>query len=272
MFRSVAGGAALALAMLTQVAAAGAGTISLTTTAADGPAAPEPPQVATRAAGTWGACGSWWSETSTRTESGSVCGVDGLVTDNGEPTQLAEPLIQVTRYVCLKGKRSGCTDENYSGTVRRSEMTVDPFLRRMGTFEAEHDAFAIGVLPGYVRQQIGQRLIQRADDAAALAVLHHELSVLREIAGHAATTALRQSSSAQRTAGSAAGGHRQADAHPTTAIRRPGRCRGSACRRRRGGCAAATPRPSWRGPRRRGRGSPCPAVGPRRCAPASRRP
>jgi hypothetical protein len=59
-----------------------------------------------------------------------VCGVDGLVTDNGEPTQLAEPLIQVTRYVCLKGKRSGCTDENYSGTVRRSEMTVDPFLRR----------------------------------------------------------------------------------------------------------------------------------------------
>ena len=130
MLRSVAGGAALALAMLTQVAAAGAGTINLTTTAADGPAAPEPPQVATRAAGTWGACGSWWSESPTQTESGSVCGVDGLVTDNGQPTQLAAPLIQVTRYVSHKPKPIGRSDENYSGTVRRSEMTVDPFLRR----------------------------------------------------------------------------------------------------------------------------------------------
>src|SRR4051812_11373544 len=101
MLRSVAGGAALALAMLTQVAAAGAGTISLTTRAADGPAAPEAPSIATHAAGTWGACGSWWTETVAQTESGSVCGVDGLVTDNGQPTQLAEPLIQVTRYVCL---------------------------------------------------------------------------------------------------------------------------------------------------------------------------
>jgi hypothetical protein len=130
MLRSVAGGAALALAFLTQVAAAGAGTISLTTTAADGPAAPEVPPVATHAAGTWGACGSWWSETPTQTESGSVCGVDGLVTDNGQATQLAEPLIQVTRYVCLKRKPFTCSDQNYSGTVRRTEMTVDPFLRR----------------------------------------------------------------------------------------------------------------------------------------------
>ncbi|MCA1842606.1 MAG: hypothetical protein LC792_05340 [Actinobacteria bacterium] len=129
MFRSVAGGAALALAMLTQVAAAGAGTISLTATAADGPAAPEPPQVSSHAAGTWGACGSWWSETRTQTESGSVCGVDGAVTDNGQLTQLAEPLIQVTRYVCVK-RTFDCSNQNYSGTVRRSEMTVDPLLRR----------------------------------------------------------------------------------------------------------------------------------------------
>ena len=84
-----------------------------------------------RAAGTWGACGSWWTETPTRSESGSVCGVDGLVTDNGQATQLAEPLIQVSRYVCLKRKqRLDCSSESFSGTVRRSEMTVDPFLRR----------------------------------------------------------------------------------------------------------------------------------------------
>ncbi|HEV3363808.1 MAG TPA: hypothetical protein VG795_06650, partial [Acidimicrobiia bacterium] len=54
-----------------------------------------------RVAGTWGACGSWWTQTPTRTESGSVCGVDGVVTDNGQLTQLAEPLIAVSRYVCL---------------------------------------------------------------------------------------------------------------------------------------------------------------------------
>ena len=76
MLKSVAGGAALALALLTQVAAAGAGTMSLATTA-------------------------------------------------------AEPLVTVTRYVCLKRKRgANCTSEDFSGTVRRSEMTVDPFLRR----------------------------------------------------------------------------------------------------------------------------------------------
>ena len=64
------------------------------------------------------------------TESGSVCGVDGVVTDNGQTSQLAEPLIQVSRYVCLKRKPWDCSSENLSGTVRRSEMTVDPFLRR----------------------------------------------------------------------------------------------------------------------------------------------
>lgn len=91
-----------------------------------------------RAGGTWGACGSWWSETPGQVESGSVCGVDGLVTENGQATQLAEPLISVSRYVCVKRARSRtrergpveCTSESFSGTVRRSEMTVDPLLRR----------------------------------------------------------------------------------------------------------------------------------------------
>ena len=90
-----------------------------------------PAALATRVAGTWGACGSWWTDTPTRSESGSVCGVDGVVTDNGRPTQLAEPLIQVSRYVCLKRtRRWDCSSESFGGTVRRSEMTVDPFLRR----------------------------------------------------------------------------------------------------------------------------------------------
>ena len=94
---------------------------------ASGPAA-----LGSRAAGTWGACGSWWTDTPARTESGSVCGLDGVVTENGELTQLAEPLIQVSRYVCLKRRHrsDNCSSENFSGTMLRSEMTVDPFLRR----------------------------------------------------------------------------------------------------------------------------------------------
>ena len=131
MLKSVAGGAALALALLTQVAAAGAGTMSITTAAADPPSPPDRPALATRAAGTWGACGSWWTDTAVETTSGSVCGVDGLVAENGAPTQLAEPLVTVARSVCLKRRRNGgCTTEVFSGTVRRNEMTVDPFLRR----------------------------------------------------------------------------------------------------------------------------------------------
>jgi hypothetical protein len=59
-----------------------------------------------------------------------VCGVDGLVTENGQTTQLAEPLISVTRYICLKRRTQQCNDETWTGAVRRSEMTVDPFLRR----------------------------------------------------------------------------------------------------------------------------------------------
>jgi hypothetical protein len=101
--------------------------------AADGPppgTPPDPQSLVSHAAGTWGACGSWWTETATQSSSGSVCGIDGLVADNGQPTQLVEPLISVSRYTCFKRKRFECSSESYSGTVRRSEMTVDPLLRR----------------------------------------------------------------------------------------------------------------------------------------------
>ncbi len=122
----------LAMLMAASVAISGFPTSGAGATAE--PAPPEgssgPGGVFSRAAGTWGACGSWWTESPTQTESGSVCGVDGVVTDNGQTTQLAEPLIQVSRYVCPKRKPFDCSSEDFSGTVRRSEMTVDPFLRR----------------------------------------------------------------------------------------------------------------------------------------------
>jgi hypothetical protein len=123
----------LAMLMAASVAIGGFPTSGAGATAE--PAPPEgssgPAGLSARAAGTWGACGSWWTESPTKTESGSVCGVDGVVTDNGRPTQLAEPLIQVSRYVCLKRRqRFDCSSESFSGTMRRSEMTVDPFLRR----------------------------------------------------------------------------------------------------------------------------------------------
>jgi hypothetical protein len=120
----------LAMLMAASVAIGGIPTSGAGATVEPGPS--DGSAVATRLAGTWGACGSWWTETPTKSESGSVCGVDGVVTDNGQPTQLAEPLIQVSRYVCLKRRHpeSDCSSENFSGTVRRSDMTVDPFLRR----------------------------------------------------------------------------------------------------------------------------------------------
>lgn len=94
-------------------------------------AAPGAPAPALRLGGTWGACGSWWTETAAESSSGSVCGIDGLVTQNGEATQLAEPLISVSRYTCFKHKRNmPCTSETFEGSVRRAEMTVDPLLRR----------------------------------------------------------------------------------------------------------------------------------------------
>ncbi len=125
---------ALAMLMAASVAVGGFPASGAAATAEPGPpdGTSGPAGVSSRAAATWGACGSWWTETPTKTESGSVCGVDGLVTDNGEPTQLAEPLIQVSRYVCLRRKQrfSDCSSDTFSGTVRRSEMTVDPLLRR----------------------------------------------------------------------------------------------------------------------------------------------
>jgi len=123
----------LAMLMAASVAIGGFPTSGAGATTEPSPpeGAPGPTGLFSRAAGTWGACGSWWTETPTKTESGSVCGVDGVVTDNGRPTQLAEPLIQVSRYVCLKRKRSfECSSTHFSGSVRRREMTVDPFLRR----------------------------------------------------------------------------------------------------------------------------------------------
>jgi hypothetical protein len=93
-------------------------------------APPDPQHLSSRLAGTWGACGSWWTQTPTQSESVSVCGVDGLVTENGRPTQLAEPLVSVARYICFKRRPTRCQDQSWTGTVRRSEMTVDPFLRR----------------------------------------------------------------------------------------------------------------------------------------------
>jgi hypothetical protein len=96
-------------------------------------AAPDAGTAFSHAAGTWGACGSWWEQTATEFTSGSVCGLDGVTLDNGQPVQLAEPQVWVSRYVCSKTKPVEgfeCTSESYQGTGRRSDMSVDPLLRR----------------------------------------------------------------------------------------------------------------------------------------------
>lgn len=132
--RAGLGAGCLALVMAGSVATGGFPADSAGATA-------EPERQGLRAAGTWGACGSWWSEAPGRQESGSVCGVDGLVAENGQTTQLAEPLISVSRYVCVQRAASAvqrrrgqasweCSSDSFTGAVRRSDMTVDPLLRR----------------------------------------------------------------------------------------------------------------------------------------------
>ena len=123
----------LAMLMAASVAISGIPTSPAGATAEPAPpdGASGPAALAGGASGTWGACGSWWTSSPTQIEFGSVCGVDGVVIEDGRATQLAEPLIQVSRYVCLKRRQqSDCSSESFSGTLRRSEMTVDPFLRR----------------------------------------------------------------------------------------------------------------------------------------------
>jgi hypothetical protein len=94
-------------------------------------AAPGPGSLVSRVSGTSGACGSWWQQTATEFSSGSVCGIDGVVLENGQPVQLAEPLVSVSRYVCSTGRKfNRCSFESYQGTVPRAGMTVDPLLRR----------------------------------------------------------------------------------------------------------------------------------------------
>jgi hypothetical protein len=149
--RKRAVGAAVSAAMLAAVAAAiapgaepaaaGNTTVEATTRTSStvgaaeepllpAPSPPDPQSVHSRAAGTWGACGSWWANTATEMTSGSVCGIDGLVAENSVVAQLVEPIITVSKYVCFKRKRGGCASQSFQGTVRRSEMTVDPLLRR----------------------------------------------------------------------------------------------------------------------------------------------
>jgi len=144
MHMRVVGAAAAAVVLLAGVASAAqeprsgeSGTMKVaattrtsSTVGAAATTAPDPQSVFSHVAGTWGACGSWWSDTATEMTSGSVCGVDGLVAENGVATQLVEPLVTVSRYVRLKRKRAGCSSQNFQGTVRRTEMTVDPLLRR----------------------------------------------------------------------------------------------------------------------------------------------
>lgn len=137
----------LAMLMAASVAIGGFPTSPVGATAEPAPpdGSSRPAALVARAGGTWGACGSWWTSSTMQIEFGSVCGVDGVVIDDGRATQLAEPLIQVSRYVCLeRGGQSDCSSENFSGTVRRSEMTVDPFLRR-ATIRGTLDGCALDV-------------------------------------------------------------------------------------------------------------------------------
>lgn len=59
----------------------------------------------------------------------SVCGVDGVVVEDGDPGQLAEPMVFVDLYSCSKCRPHRCVGEHHEGVVGRDELRVDPLLR-----------------------------------------------------------------------------------------------------------------------------------------------
>lgn len=75
-----------------------------------------------------GACASWWHEGVEEFFSVSVCGADGVIFYDGEPVQLAEPVVWVARYACST-RHHECIEEQHGGVVERKHLTVDPLLR-----------------------------------------------------------------------------------------------------------------------------------------------
>ncbi len=100
--------------------------------ATPGRAGAVPGTLATHASTTTGACGWWWKETAHEIVSLSVCGVDGVWLQEGEPGQMAERTVFVDWYSCDTSGSSRCLFAHHKGKVTRQELVLDPLLRMAG--------------------------------------------------------------------------------------------------------------------------------------------
>jgi len=91
-------------------------------------ASPEEPQSYSHLSGSTGVCGWFSQEFADRFETVNLCGIDGVVVRDGDPEQVAEPLVLIDRYACSFG--GGCMAEHHEIVVDRRDFVVDPMLRQ----------------------------------------------------------------------------------------------------------------------------------------------
>lgn len=140
------------------VAAASAALAVLVALAVPGRASAQlPPEVFSYASAGASACGSWWKETARQVVSLSVCGLDGVVVENGRPVQLPGPMVVIDLYSCPT--RGGeCVSEHHESVVGRDELRIDPLLHTAAirgeigacTVDVQYWATSRAVTPGGV--------------------------------------------------------------------------------------------------------------------------
>jgi hypothetical protein len=113
------------------VAASVAGAAGLLVAGPAGATAEGGPGSLTQASAMTGVCGWFGEEFPDRFETVNVCGYDGAMVNDGQPDgNAAQPLVMVDRYTCFYRDDGGCVGEHHEIPVDRSELTIDPLLRR----------------------------------------------------------------------------------------------------------------------------------------------
>lgn len=118
--------------------------------AAPAPAGAEPKEIFTHASGGAGACGGWWQETVEAFETVSVCGLDGVVAEDGRVVRDGRPTVLVDLYACSKPEPVTCTEEHHEGEIGHRDLRVDPLLRtarirtRVGSCPVDVHFWAVG--------------------------------------------------------------------------------------------------------------------------------
>ncbi len=122
------------------VAVSVAGAAGLLAAVPAGATPEEGPGSLTQASAMTGVCGWFGEDFPDRFEVVNVCGYDGaLVSDGRSDGNVAQPMVMVDRYTCLYADDGGCAGEHHEIPVDRSELTIDPLLRRARITTAAED-------------------------------------------------------------------------------------------------------------------------------------